>query len=73
MIQYAASDAAVARHRADRGAYAIGALRDLCFGIVSGRLGHLDPEMFALVLLESPGTPGAFFVSRASAAGSGSV
>ena len=68
MIQYAASDAAVARHRADRGAYAIGALRDLCF-----RLGHLDPEMFALVLLESPGTPGAFFFSRASAAGSGSV
>jgi hypothetical protein len=43
VIQYAASDAAVARHRADRGAYAIGALRDLCFGIVSGRLGHLDP------------------------------
>jgi hypothetical protein len=36
-----------------------------CFGIVSGRvLGHLDPQMFALALLESPGTPGAFFCSQ---------
>jgi hypothetical protein len=28
---------------AGRGAYAIRALPDLCFGIVSERLGHLDP------------------------------
>src|SRR5215510_5644335 len=28
------------------GAYAIRALPDLCFGIVSGRLGHLDPWTF---------------------------
>ena len=30
-------------HSVGRGAYAICALPDLCFGIVSERLGHLDP------------------------------
>src|SRR5262249_31793699 len=34
-------------------------------GIVSTRLGHLDPQMFALVLFGSPGlTPGAFLLCR---------
>ena len=41
---------------------AIRALSDLCFGIVSDHLGHLDPWIsFHGQLLESPGTPGAFF------------
>jgi hypothetical protein len=34
---------------AGRGAYTIRALPDLCFGIVSGRLGHLDPWIFFMV------------------------
>src|SRR5499427_9849270 len=47
---------------ASQGAYVIRALPDLCLGIVSERLGHLDPWIsFHGQLLESPGTPGAFF------------
>src|SRR5215471_16925972 len=43
---------------------AIRALPDLCLGIVSERLGHLDPWIsLSWSELESPGTPGAFFYS----------
>jgi hypothetical protein len=47
-----------------QGAYAIRALPDLCFGIVSERLGHLIPGRVSWTqFLESPGAPGAFFYS----------
>src|SRR5262245_16140119 len=43
---------------AGRGAYALRALPDVCFGIVSGRLGHLHPGLVSWTqLLESPGSP----------------
>src|SRR5215467_14663030 len=52
---------------ASQGAYVIRALPDLCLGIVSERLGHLDPWIsFHGQLRESPGTSGAFFLHRAS-------
>ena len=51
------------------GAYAICALPDLCRGIVSGRLGHLDPWISSVdgQLLENLGCARGFlslFVSR---------
>jgi hypothetical protein len=52
---------------AGRGAYTISGLPDLCFGIASGCLGHLDPEigMFPLKAPASP--PGPSFISCVSA------
>src|SRR5262245_19167475 len=47
---------------AGRGAYAIRALPDLCFGIVSASRAPLIPRFFALTSpLGSPGTSGDFF------------
>ena len=55
---------------AGRGAYAIRALRHLCLGIVSGRLGHLeslDLSPFMVDTLKAPARPGLSFTLCVSA------
>jgi hypothetical protein len=56
------------------GRCAIRALPDLCLGVTSERLGHLDPWIPCYgQLLESPGTPGAFLYCRRQLFANGAI